>query len=139
MHSQTDVGGTEEEGSHTLRSQLALSNRLEGFKSRWTTVQVRNQYGSPQPVTGRTLGAMKSLEGSTSLQETNQLRSFLLSCFAYLIDKVLTVVIAQVLRSNHSVQIRFHQFLNKVHLLEVLVGRGLHDVENVDDLGAMAG
>jgi hypothetical protein len=53
---------------------------------------------------------------------------------AYLIDKVLTVVIAQVLRSNHSVQIRFHQLLNKVHLLEVLVGGGLHDIQNVDDL-----
>jgi hypothetical protein len=58
--------------------------------------------------------------------------------FAYLIDEVLAVIIAQILRSNHSVQIRLHQFLHKVHLLEVLVGGGLHDVENVDDLGAMA-
>ena len=59
----------------------------------------------------------------------------LCGCFyADLIDEVLAVVIAQILRADNSVQIRLHQLLNKINFFEVFERRGLNYVENTDDL-----
>lgn len=44
------------------------------------------------------------------------------------------MVITQVLRSDHSVKIRLHQFLNKVHFFEAIKGRRLNNIQDCDDL-----
>jgi hypothetical protein len=54
------------------------------------------------------------------------------SARTHLVDKVLAVVVAQLLRADHAVQVRLHQLLHEVHLPEVRERRRLEDVEDRD-------
>jgi hypothetical protein len=54
---------------------------------------------------------------------------------AYLVDEVLTMIVTQVLRPDHSVEIRLHQFLDEVHFFEAFEGGWLNDVQDCDNLG----
>jgi hypothetical protein len=53
---------------------------------------------------------------------------------AHLVNEVLAVVVTQILRPDHSMEIRLHQLLDEVDFLEALKGGRLHDVENRNDL-----
>lgn len=75
-----------------------------------------------------TLSAMEGLECTARLGTESRSNFPEHLAYAHLIDKVLAVVIAQVLRADYSVQIRFHQLLDKVHLLEILERRGLNNI-----------
>ena len=52
----------------------------------------------------------------------------------YLIDKVLAVIIAQILCPDDPVQVGLEEFLDDVDFLEFVVRLGLANVENGDQL-----
>lgn len=51
-----------------------------------------------------------------------------------LVGEVLTVVVRQLLGSNHTVKVGLHEFLDEVDFSECLVGARLDDVEDADDV-----
>lgn len=51
-----------------------------------------------------------------------------------LVDKVLAMIVAQVLRPDHPVQVGLEQFLHDVNLLEFVERFGLADVQDGDQL-----
>lgn len=53
---------------------------------------------------------------------------------AYLVHKVLAMIVTQILRPDHSMKIRFHQFLDEVHFLKAVKGGRLNDIQDRDDL-----
>ena len=55
-------------------------------------------------------------------------------CGFYLVDEILTVVVAQSLCSDDAMQVRLHQFLHEVYFLELFETGWLKDVENGDDV-----
>lgn len=77
--------------SHTLRSQLALSSRLEGLRSRWMTL-------STVPNGKLTLGGVEGLQRTTRL-----------------VNKVLAMVVAKILGADDAVEVRLEQLLDEVY------------------------
>lgn len=64
-------------------------------------------------ITVEDVGRVHALEGAESL-----------------VDKILTVVVAEVLGPDDSVHVCLHQLLDQVHLLERLEAWGLDDIQD---------
>lgn len=64
-------------------------------------------------ITVEDVGRVHALEGTESL-----------------VDKVLAMVVAEVLGPDDSVHVCLHQLLDQVHLLECLEGWGLDDIQD---------
>lgn len=52
----------------------------------------------------------------------------------HLVDKVLTMIVAQPLRPDHAVQVGLHEFLYEIDLFKELETGRLENVENGDDV-----
>jgi len=99
----------------TLRSQLALRSRFEGFRSRWRTSAEWSAFNARR-VCARQAVVAGSWGGG------------------YLVDEILTVVVAQTLRSDHAVEVGLHELLDEIDIPERLEAGRLEDVEDGDDV-----
>ena len=54
-----------------------------------------------------------------------------------MIDKVLTMVVAEFLSPNHTMQVGLHQFLYEVNLLEIVKTWRLQDIDDCNDIFVM--
>ena len=75
------------------------------------------------------------------LQRPKSLYSAISSCIqywytrsTYLINKILTMVITQLLGPNNPMQISLHEFLYEIDLLEAVEVRRAEDIEDRDDV-----
>jgi hypothetical protein len=53
---------------------------------------------------------------------------------AYLINEILAVVVTQLLRPDDTMEVRFHELLNKVYLSELIEAGRLEDVKDRNDV-----
>lgn len=52
----------------------------------------------------------------------------------HLINKILAVIVAQLLRSDDAMKICFHEFLHKIYFCEICDAWRLENVEDCDDI-----
>ena len=55
----------------------------------------------------------------------------------YLVNEVLAMIVAELLRPNDAMEVGLHELLNEVDLLEVVETRRTEDIENGDDVLVM--
>lgn len=122
-------GGEGGDGRRTLRSQLALRRRLEGLRSRWRTFAECNAFK-----------ARRALQFKTQHQNQGRDQPIPIPIHppptptTHLINKILTMIITQLLGPNHPMHIRLHQLLHQINLFETLQAPRPGDIEDIDDV-----
>lgn len=53
---------------------------------------------------------------------------------AYLINEILAVVVTQLLRSNDTMEVCFHELLNEIYFSELIEARRVEDVKDRNDV-----
>ena len=77
---------------------------------------------------------MKRLQCTKSLSTSISLDIICRATWLHLINKILAMIIAQVLRPDNAMKICLHEFLYKEHLREIFDAWRLENVKDCDDV-----